>query len=86
MNKHNLKIQFKKDIYQDTRIDKEGNVEVLPEIKTMYHFILEKDYFMDNKSKILKEVIKDIKKELEILEEIDKNNDKAKDSWESISK
>ena len=71
--RHSLDIKFKKDYY-----DKD--------LKRMYHFSMSKDYFLDDKAEVLKEAIKDLQEELRLLEMIDKNNDRAKESWESISK
>ena len=64
---HSLNIKFKKDYYQDTKIDADGNVSILPCFKTMYHLSITKDYFLDSKEKVLKEVINDLQQEIEIL-------------------
>lgn len=64
---HSLNIKFKKDYYQDTKIDADGNVSILPGFKTMYHLNITKDYFLSNKEEVIKEVIYDLQQELEIL-------------------
>lgn len=84
---NSLKLHFKKDYYQDTVINPEtSEVEVKPELKTMYHFSLEKDYFLDDKQEVLRQAIQDLKEELEFLEARLKQNDKALASWDNIEK
>lgn len=81
-----MKTEFRKDYYQDTIINKNGECEVVDDFKTMYHFSINKPYFCENKTKVLKMAIADLEQELKRLKEIDKKNDKSIESWESISK
>ena len=92
-----MKTKFNKDYYQDSIINKEGVVEVLPGFKRMWHLSIEKDYFVENQGAVLDMAIEDLEKEVERLKEIakrEKNKKKKKDSkdseiidsWDSISK
>ena len=81
-----MKTTFKKDWYNDTIIGKDGVVQVLPELKTMYRLNISENYFTDDKQTVLSKAIEDLEKELTRLKEIRDRNDKAMDSWDSISK
>lgn len=81
-----MKKRFKKDYYQDTVINKDGEVEIVPGFKTMWHFSMEEDYFTEDKQEALRQAIIDLENELNKLKEIEKKNDKALDTWDSISK
>lgn len=81
-----MKTTFKKDWYNDTIIGKDGVAQVLPELKTMYHLNISENYFTDDKQVVLNKAIEDLEKELNRLKEIRNRNDKAMDSWDSISK
>lgn len=74
--KEGLELKFKKDIFQETKLNKEtGEFEIDPKIKTMYHLEIRKDYFIDDKEKILKQVIYDLKQKIKELEEIKNINE-----------
>lgn len=81
-----MKTTFKKDWYNETIIGKDGVAQVLPELKTMYHLNISENYFTDDKQEVLKKAIEDLEKELARLKEIRNKNDRAMDSWDSISK
>lgn len=81
-----MKTTFKKDWYNETIVGKDGVVQVLPELKTMYHLSINEDYFMENRQVVLSKAIEDLEKELNRLKEIRDNNEKVMESWDSISK
>lgn len=81
-----MKTTFKKDWYNETIIGKDGVAQVLPELKTMYHLNISENYFTDDKQVVLNRAIEDLEKELIRLKEIRDRNDKAMDSWDSVSK
>jgi hypothetical protein len=81
-----MKTTFKKDWYNETITGKDGVVQVLPELKTMYHLSISENYFTDDKQLVLDRAIKDLENELARLKEIKNRNDKVMDSWDSISK
>lgn len=81
-----MKTTFKKDWYNETIIGKDGVAQVLPELKTMYHLNISENYFTDDKQEVLKKAIEDLEKELNRLKDIRNKNDRAMDSWDSISK
>lgn len=81
-----MKTTFRKDWYNETIIGKDGVAQVLPEPKTMYHLNISENYFMEDKQEVLKKAIEDLEKELARLKEIRNKNDRAMDTWESISK
>ena len=81
-----MKTTFKKDWYNETIMGKDGVVQVLPELKTMYHLSINEDYFMEDKQTVLSKAIEDLEKELNRLKGIRDNNEKMMESWDSISK
>lgn len=81
-----MKTTFKKDWYNETIIGKDGVAQVSPELKTMYHLSISENYFMEDRQAVLSKAIEDLEKELNRLKEIRNKNDKAMDTWDSISK
>lgn len=81
-----MRTRFKKDYYNNSIMGEDGIVKILPELKTMYHFSIEENYFMGDKQAVLRQAIADLEVELERLKELEKKNARALDSWDSISK
>ncbi len=81
-----MKTTFRKDWYNETITGKDGVVQILPEMKTMYHLSINEDYFMEDKQTVLNKAIEDLEKELNRLKEIRDKNEKVMGSWDSISK
>ena len=81
-----MKAEFKKDYYQETIMDKNGECKLQDGYKGMYRFSIHEAYFCENKVKVLKMAIADLEDELNRLKEIDKKNDELMERWDSISK
>lgn len=81
-----MKVKFYKDYFQDAKSNKNGEYIVEGDLKTMYHFEITKDYFISDQSKVLKLAIKDLEQLVQRLKEVDRQKDKAAESWDSISK
>ena len=81
-------VKFKKDFYNKAEFNPEtGKHEInTDKMYTMYHFSINKDYFIEDKQEALKAAIKDLKDKVKELEEIYNQNDKTLESWDSISK
>lgn len=81
-----MEIKFKKQFYNKTEKNNEGEDIVQKEKKTMYRLEIIANYYNDNKLEVAKEIEKDIREFADKLKEKIEENEKALESWDSISK
>ena len=81
-----MQTKFTRDYYQKTKVNNKGEDEVQDKLYKMWHLRIEEDYFIENRKKALDKAISDLEKELIRLKTIRGKEEKAMESWDSISK
>lgn len=82
-----MNTRFTRDYYQKTKVNEKGENKVdKDKLYKMWHLKIEQDYFIENREKALDKAIIDLEKEVERLKIIRGKEEKAQESWDSISK